>query len=60
MGIKEDIFEEFFKTLEEEEIPESTINELKILKEHGELISETKLLNMIERGCKDGNENKKN
>ena len=59
MGIKEEIFEVFFSALEgEKEVPELTVRELKQLKECGEVISEAKLLGLIERGCQDANENK--
>jgi len=54
MGIKEEIFEEFFKKIEEdEEIPRSIIEELRKLWEEGEVISQEKILEVIKRGCKD-------
>ena len=54
MGIKEEIFEEFFKKIEEdEEIPCSIIEELRKLWEEGEVISQEKILEVIKRGCKD-------
>ena len=60
MGIKEEIFEEFFTTLEaEKEIPELTIEELKQLFERKEGISEEKILNSIGQGCENGGEVKK-
>lgn len=41
MGIKEEIFEEFFRELQKEkEVPESVLTELKKLKESGGTISE--------------------
>ena len=60
MGIKEEIFKEFFTALEaEKEIPELTIEELKQLFEREEGISEEKILNSIGRGCENGGEVKK-
>ncbi len=54
MGIEEEIFEGFFKKIEEdEEIPRSIIEELRKLWEDGEVISQEKILEVIKRGCKD-------
>lgn len=54
MGIKEEIFEEFFKKIEEdEEIPRLIIEELRRLWEEGEVISQEKILEVIKRECKD-------
>lgn len=56
MGIQEDIFEGFFKKLEEDkEIPDSIIKGLKILKETDEISSKEKLLELIKTGCGDAN-----
>lgn len=60
MGIKEEIFEEFFSALQgEKDIPESVVEELKQLVERGERISEEKVLDLIGRGCQNGGEDKK-
>jgi hypothetical protein len=54
MGINEEIFEEFFKKLEEdEEFPRSIIEELRKLRGSGEVLSQEKILEVIERGCED-------
>ena len=51
MGVQEDIFEEFFKKLEDdEEFPDSIVEELKILRKSGEIASQEKILEVIERG----------
>ena len=56
MGIQEDIFEEFFKKLEEDEkFPDSIIEELRRLWEKGEIASQEKILEVIKRGCEDAN-----
>ncbi len=61
MGIKEEIFEEFLGVLQKEkEIPSSIVAELKRLKESGESISEEKVLELVEKGCKDVNGDKEN
>lgn len=50
MGIQEEIFEEFFKKLEEDEkFPDSIIEELKKLWESGEIISQEKIFEVIKR-----------
>jgi len=58
MGVNEEIFEGFFKKLEEDkEFPRSIIDELKTLWERGEIISKEKIFDVIKRGstdvCKD-------
>ncbi len=56
MGIQEDIFEGFFKKLEEDKkIPDSIIKGLKTLKETDEISSKEKLLELIKTGCEDAN-----
>lgn len=56
MGIKEEIYDEFFEKLQgEKEISESLILELKKLKDNGK-ITEGNLTEIIERGCGDGSE----
>jgi len=48
MGIQEDIFEEFFQKLEEDEkFPDSIIEELRRLWEKGEIASQEKILEVI-------------
>jgi hypothetical protein len=52
MEIQREIFEEFFKKLEEDEkFPHSIIEELKSLWEGGEIISQEKIFEVIKRGC---------
>jgi hypothetical protein len=52
MGIKEDIFEEFFKKLaEDKEIADAVLGELKELWKKGEVAPKEKILEVIERGC---------
>lgn len=59
MGIKDQIFEEFFTKLAvEDEVPATVVTELKSLAAGGESVSEEELLRIIERGFEDGNENK--
>lgn len=54
MRIQEEIFEDFFKKLEEDEkFPDSIIEELKKLWESGEVISQEKIFEVIKRGCAD-------
>jgi len=54
MGIKEEIFEGFFKKLEEDkEFPHSIIEELEKLWESEEIISQERILEIIKRGCED-------
>jgi len=59
MGIKDQIFEEFFAKLAvEDEVPTTVVTELMSLATGGQSISEKELLGIIERGFEDGNENK--
>lgn len=52
MDIQEDIFEEFFEKLEEdEEFSPLVLGELKKLWEGGEIASQEKILEAIEKGC---------
>jgi len=54
MGINEEIFEGFFKKLEEdEEFPRSIIEDLRKLWGSEEVISQEKILGVIKRGCED-------
>jgi len=54
MGIQEEIFEEFFKKLEEDEkFPDNIIGELKKLWENGEIVSQEKILEVIKRESED-------
>lgn len=56
MGIQEDIFEQFFKKLEEDEkFPDLILEELKRLWEKGEIASQEKILEVIKRGVGDAN-----
>lgn len=58
MGIQEETFEEFFRNLEaNEDFPNSILKELKRLWESGEIASQEKLLEVIERGSGNSNEN---
>jgi hypothetical protein len=58
MGIQEDIFEGFFKRLEDdEEFPDSIVEELKKLWESGEIASQEKILEVVERGNENASEN---
>ena len=50
MGIQENIFEGFFKKLEDDEdFPNSIVEELKGLWESGEIASQEKILEAVER-----------
>lgn len=52
MGIVDEIFQDFFGRLrEDEEVPESIVTELMRLRENGETISEEKVLNIVRKGC---------
>ena len=54
MGIQEEIFEEFFKKLEEDEkFPGTIIEELKKLWKSEEIALQQKIFEVIERGCED-------
>lgn len=56
MGIQEDIFEEFFEKLEEDEkFPDSIVEELRRLWEKDEIASQEKILEVIKRGYEDAN-----
>ena len=58
MGIQEEIFGEFFKNLEDnEDFPDSILEELKKLWESGEIASQEKILEVVERGSGNGSEN---
>ena len=58
MGIQEDIFEGFFKKLEDdEEFPDSIVEELKRLRESGEIASQEKILEVIENGSENVSKN---
>lgn len=51
MGIKEEIFEEFFKKLEEDDkLSLDTIQELRELIEKGEINLQEEILKIIQRG----------
>ena len=59
MGIKEEIFQEYFRKLEEEkEIPEIVLTGLKQFETSKKGISEEELLDLIKRGCKDVHDDK--
>lgn len=61
MGIKEEIFEEFFSALQQEkEVPASVLEELRKAQEGGGTISEGNVLEIVKRGCEDVGENKEN
>lgn len=54
MGIQEEIFEAFFKKLEEDEkFSDPIIEDLKRLWGDGEVISQEKIFEVIKRECKD-------
>lgn len=58
MGIKENIFNEFFEKLSDEEsFPKITIEELKKLYANNSLNSNDNIFTAIEKGAKDGNKN---
>lgn len=57
MGIGEEVFEGFFKKLEEdEEFPQPIIKELRDLWETEEVISQEEILEAIKRECEDVSE----
>jgi len=61
MGIKEEIFDEFFHVLEgERKTPETVTAELRQLIESGGGLSEEKILGLVARGCEDVHKDKKN
>ena len=58
MGIQEDIFEIFFKKLEDDEnFPTSIVEELKKLWESGEIISQEGILEVVKGGSGDDDKN---
>lgn len=58
MGIQEEIFEVFFKKLEDDEnFPVSIVEELKKLWESGEITSQEKILEVVEGGSGNGSKN---
>jgi hypothetical protein len=58
MGIQEDIFERFFKKLEDDEdFPDLIVEELKRLLGNGEIASQEKILEMVERGSENDSKN---
>ena len=58
MGIQEDVFEGFFKKLEDDkDLPDSAVKELKRLWESGEIASQEKILEVVERGIENASEN---
>ena len=58
MGIQEDIFERFFKKLEDDEdFPDLIVEELKRLLENGEIASQEKILEMVETGSENDSKN---
>ena len=61
MGIQEDVFEGFFKKLEDdEEFLDSIVEELKRLRESGEIASREKILEIIENGGENVSKNQNN
>ena len=51
MGIQEEIFEKYFKKLEDDkDFPDAIVEELKRLWESGEITSQEKILEVVERG----------
>ena len=58
MGIQGEIFEVFFKKLEDDEnFPVSIVEELKNLCESGEIISQEKILEVVKGGSGNGSKN---
>jgi len=56
MEIQREIFEEFFRKLQEDEkFPDSIVEELKRFWESGEIISQEKVFEIIKKGCADVN-----
>lgn len=54
MGIKEEIFEEFFlKLKKDKEFPNAIVKGLKELWKSGEIASQEKILTVIQGGCAD-------
>lgn len=60
MGIQEDVFEGFFKKLEDdEEFLDSIVEELQRLRESGEIASQEKILEVIETRSENVSKNQK-
>jgi len=58
MGIQEEIFEVFFKKLEEDEkFPTSIVEKLKKLWESSEITSQEKILEVVKEGSGNGSKN---
>lgn len=58
MGIQEEIFEVFFKKLEDDEnFPTSIVEELKKLWESGEITSQEKILEVVKGRSENGSKN---
>ena len=58
MGIQEEIFEGFFKKLEDDEdFPDSIVEELKRLWESSKIASQEKILEVVERGSENVSKN---
>ena len=58
MQIPDEIFEEFFKNLKDENLPELLIAELRILRESEKDITKEKLLEIIEKYQQDDGKDK--
>lgn len=57
MGIQEEIFEGFFEKLKEDEnFPDSIVEELRKLWESGEIASQEKIFEVMKRGYEDDSE----
>lgn len=60
MGIQEEIFEGFFEKLKgNENFPNSIVEELKKLRERGEIDSQEKIFGVIRKGYEDASEDQK-
>jgi hypothetical protein len=60
MGIKEEIFDEFFSALEKEgKAPGTVVAGLRQLIENGEGLTEGRILELVAKGCEDGRKDKK-
>lgn len=58
MGIQEDVFEGFFKKLEDDkDFPDSAVKELKRLWECDEIASKEKIFEVVEKGIENASEN---
>lgn len=61
MGVKEDIFETFLNKLKEDtQFPDSIVESLTVLIESGEVVTQRKILDMIERDSKNASEDQEN